>query len=66
MDEEQIKATEIRGYRDLASEYLEAASDSLKSGHPRLRLMQAIMLLNFVSRAYYFSRSMNCPVLMVG
>lgn len=36
MDEEQIKAAEIRGYRDLAWEYLAAASDSLKSGHPRL------------------------------
>jgi len=36
MDEDQIKAAESKGYRDLAWEYLEAAYDSLKSGHPRL------------------------------
>ncbi|UCE51757.1 MAG: HEPN domain-containing protein [Desulfobacterales bacterium] len=36
MDEAQIRKEESRGYRDLALEYLEGASDSLKSGHPRL------------------------------
>jgi uncharacterized protein (UPF0332 family)/predicted nucleotidyltransferase len=36
MDEDQMKVAESRGYRDLACEYLEAASDSLKAEHPRL------------------------------
>ncbi|MFQ6079815.1 MAG: HEPN domain-containing protein [Thermodesulfobacteriota bacterium] len=36
MDKDQIKVAESRGYRNLAGEYLEAAYDSLKSGHPRL------------------------------
>ena len=36
MDEAQIRREESRGYRDLAMEYLEGATDSLKSGHTRI------------------------------
>ena len=38
MDEAQIRREESLGYRDLALEYLEGATDSLKSGHPRLAI----------------------------
>ena len=36
MDEAQIRREESRGYGDLAMEYLECATDSLKSGHTRI------------------------------
>lgn len=36
MDETEIRKEESRGYRDLALEHLDGASDSLKNGHARL------------------------------
>ena len=36
MDEDQMKAAESRGYRDVAWEYREAAYGSLRDEHPRL------------------------------
>lgn len=66
MDEDQLKTSEIRGYRDLAWEYLEAAYDSLKSGHPRLAVDAAYNAAELCAKGLLLFKLDKIPTSHVG